>query len=468
MVRLVALLLIPALSGCGAGPDADSRYRTTSTITKPHKTSAYQVIEAPALPKIDSGKVGNLPITYGGFDGRRLYVGRRAAPDYPLIPFRDREYVIFYGSRHEYLDGKQMSNYLDEIKRHGSLLRYSAPPTVHVGQDLGQYHNVLLAVQWINDVLPPSWHLTVGERVPALSSSVPPGAIYVDFASADQLGDRLPFGAAGVSKPYRYNHEEIQSSNIYIDPERVGWYDPQDDVFMQKVIIHELLHSLGLLDHVSRQDSRLFDVTLGHDDSTTMLFPIDRQVLFALYSRLSIPVANTYHQSFGQWSTLGDHLIRKQEFSEFGVVRQGDYPGQTPMYVQGWAAGDTPQSDLKYSGLTGQVVWSGNVIGVTPDSPPSYNGYRFDQVFGLAELSVDLRNLTGRAKFTELIAGGVRTWRDGDLEYTVEVLGNTFYQTEGSPDLGTLTGIFAGSQHEEATGVLERVDLTAAFGVSRE
>ena len=86
-------------------------------------------------------------------------------------------------------------------------------------------------------------------------------------------------------------------------------------------------------------------------------------------------------------------------------------------------------------------------------------------------IGVDLASLTGRADFTSLEAwapseapgdaGTGVTWFDGDLGYTISVLGNTFRETGG--DAGQLTGIFVGRSHEGATGTLERDDLTAAL-----
>lgn len=47
----------------------------------------------------------------------------------------------------------------------------------------------------------------------------------------------------------------------------------------------------------------------------------------------------------------------------------------------------------------------------------------------------------------------------------IAVLGNTFRETGG--DAGRLTVVIAGHSHEATGGTLERTDLTAAFGASR-
>ena len=57
------------------------------------------------------------------------------------------------------------------------------------------------------------------------------------------------------------------------------------------------------------------------------------------------------------------------------------------------------------------------------------------------------------------------TWGDGDLSYGINVQGNTFVRTGG--DAGAVTGVFFGPQHEGMGGVVQRTDLSAAFGGTR-
>ena len=64
-----------------------------------------------------------------------------------------------------------------------------------------------------------------------------------------------------------------------------------------------------------------------------------------------------------------------------------------------------------------------------------------------------------------LMPGSGTTWGDGNLNYGIEVVGNTFVQTGG--DDGTVTGAFFDLQHEAMGGVLDRQDLAAGFGGTR-
>ena len=117
-------------------------------------------------------------------------------------------------------------------------------------------------------------------------------------------------------------------------------------------------------------------------------------------------------------------------------------------------------------GIVGTVNWNGALLGVTPSA---------ETVAGHARLAVELSTLDGQLDFTGLEHWGVKkapgkvgtgaTWGDGDLEYSIEVQGNSFYRTGG--DDGEVIGAFFGAAHEAMGGVLERSDLAAGFGGTR-
>ena len=135
--------------------------------------------------------------------------------------------------------------------------------------------------------------------------------------------------------------------------------------------------------------------------------------------------------------------------------------------AQPWAFGPTPWTDLADNPLLSETVtWSGRLLGFTPS---------VEAVGGAADLAVELGTLDGQLDFTNLEHWGANmtpgpvgsgtTWGDGDLQYRVNVRGNTFVQTGG--DEGEVTGAFFGATHEAMGGVLERTDLTAGFGGTR-
>ena len=207
-----------------------------------------------------------------------------------------------------------------------------------------------------------------------------------------------------------------------------------------------------------------------------MLFPIDKEALFAAYVMLEPgDMEEDRHDklfSLG-WTTLADHLVRQRDFSEFGVVRQHIWRGYDSNMVQAWASGEAPSLNLVDSPLLGEVTWRGDLIGYKPGYHADGMGGSYHTVTGRAQINVDLSTLFGNASFDQLkhhetLIPDPRSgsqWNDGDLDYDIAIRGNTFHRTDG--DEGILTGIFAGEQHEEAVGTLEREDLTAAFGASR-
>ena len=232
------------------------------------------------------------------------------------------------------------------------------------------------------------------------------------------------------------------------------------------LLAHEIIHALGVYgyDHVSpRFDTimegtgHIYDLNQGIQQPRSLLYPVDREALRALYGRLAPGDDPT---DLGPWGATSTHLVGNGAHSHFGVaLRNG--------YAEPWAYGHLPSRDLATNrALSGSVTWAGTTLGLTPDAKA---------VVGNANIGVDLDSLEGRADFTSLEqwASGIApgdtgtgtTWEDGDLGYSIAVRGNMFKQTGG--DEGLLTGIFTGKNHQGAACTLVRPDLTAAFGATR-
>ena len=114
-------------------------------------------------------------------------------------------------------------------------------------------------------------------------------------------------------------------------------------------------------------------------------------------------------------------------------------------------------------GPQGSVTWSGSLIGVDLGSP------HLAPVFGDATVTVDLANLEGTAEFDNLTVvnnGEASAFRAPNLNYAIEVTGNTF-----SDSGGRIAGGFFGPAHEEMAGVLRdeapNVNLLGGFGGKR-
>jgi len=150
------------------------------------------------------------------------------------------------------------------------------------------------------------------------------------------------------------------------------------------------------------------------------------------------------------------------EYSAWGVgVERVLGPGDN-LRAGADAFGVPPGASLTESTvLEGEVTWTGSLLGVDTGHaglPP---------VFGNAELRISLAELTGDARFNNLVVdanGASRAFRAPNLEYAVDVTGNSFSDAENR-----VSGRFFGPAHEEMAGVLNdrNVGLLAGFGGSR-
>ncbi len=318
---------------------------------------------------------------------------------------------------------------------------------------------VLAAVQLVNAALPESVRLSVGTPLPgfslrhtvdvdgryygAIRGLELPRTIHVEFTPANEFYSRT----AAATSWGEYILLSRGSFPAYTD--------------QRKAVIamaHELIHSLGIGGHVPKTFDTIMEATNRIYDSVqegrqpgSLLYPIDREALRALYGPLLNSVAPN---DLGPWSGTSEHLYVGNAHGAFGVVLRNGY-------AEPWAYGTAPATDLAANrSLSGSADWTGALVGFTPAAK---------RVAGDAGIAVDLATLDGSAAFTSLAVveadGRTLQWGDGDLRYAIAVLGNTFRETGG--DDGRLTGIFAGRAHEAASGTLERPDLTAAFGAVR-
>ena len=161
---------------------------------------------------------------------------------------------------------------------------------------------------------------------------------------------------------------------------------------------------------------------------------------------------------------------------EFGVDWRHDV-------ARPWANGDITGASFADAVLVGWLsetaTWKGELVGFTPAQEAVHGDSAIS--IDLAALTygdpyeVDIATLTGEAAFTALehwnagaMPGAPRTgtqWTDGDLHYSLALDGN--YLRSNGGDEGYISGRFVGDEHEGVVGILEREDLTAAFGASR-
>ena len=361
----------------------------------------------------------------------------------------------------EYL-ASAASEFLRDPTLHNRALRYRTPPVVRlIGSPTArEVQETIAAVQLVNAGLPESAKLVMGETIPNLSFPDDPdgrsnwtleNVIAVDYQEAKDAFEEDGSRTEGVTYADNQFRADGSINWSYIRMGRT--VDGAGGTIRQDLtgqLAHELVHALGVYGHV---DPFAYRSLMNAFGSSGILWPTDREALRVLYGRLQ--PGDFLPFGFGPWASDSLHIHGNSPYAGFGVaLRNG--------YAEPWAYGDLPDGDLADNpALSGSVVWTGTLLGLGPDAA---------SVRGDASIRIDLESMAGRADFTRLETWGAApaavgtgaTWGDGDLGYAIAVHGNTFRDTGG--DAGRLTGSFTGISHEGVAGILERTDLTAAFG----
>ena len=347
------------------------------------------------------------------------------------------------------------------------LVRFEESPTVHLVQDMTDRERAIThyAVSLINRALPHEWHLEIGSDVSVLveETAVPDGQIHIGFPTEapDYFTGRPGSEAASGQSVYqeyddqqqRWEKVGLRAANVWLN--RTFFDAHGDDEATVSVLVHELMHALGLQGHTEQSQFPTSSMTNGWAPVTGGLSDIDATALQVLYTRLGprTEPEDLSADSLGAWSQDTSVLMGSYGGMTFGVTSQNGLS-------RPWTNGIRPDTTLTENvALRGTVTWDGALLGMTPTQEP---------VGGDASLSVDLGTLDGQASFTNLQSrvGEETQWRDGTLEYDIAVSGNFLRGTGG--DDGILSGTFYGQSHEGVAGSLERSDLTAAFGALRE
>ena len=444
--------------GSGPGPTAASEPGGVPRPSGPPNASNNQYAIHSGLTASDAKRS---PIYHTG-NLLRVGIDQGSGPErLPKTAFSGFPNVEFgYGRINDGAGATDLQSYLASIKdQYTGLTRRLAGHEVRVTgpATATERRRVIAAVQLVNAALPENARLSVGAALP-------------DFSLKDTVNSDGRYFGAGRELPNTIHVEFIPESEFYnsgaagtswgeyIQMSRGSFPAYTNERYAVILMAHELIHSLGIGGHVpTRFDSimeagnAVYASSQGQRQPGSLLYPIDREALRALYG----PLLNSSDpQRLGPWSSSAEHFFIGNEHGAIGVaLRNG--------YAEPWAYGIEPASDLASNRqLSGVANWTGVLVGFTPAT---------ERVVGDAGITVDLETLSGAAAFTSLATvetdGQTPQWGDGDLRYSIAVRGNTFRETGG--DAGRLTGIFVGRSHETAGGTLERSDLTAAFGASR-
>ena len=495
---LVAVLFLAACGGGGGGGGQPVNMDPDPDTMDPDHEEAVELLPFPLGPSIKTelppqSCLGNCPYHYAAnFESipRLTEEDARRSPVYSEFPLaengahlRPRLFVGIhqgdehlgqlpsvgkrgntqtrYGRLNDGVGAAAVEAYLEAgLLSDGLIRRHASPPTLLINGtvEAEDFDFIVRAVQLVNAALPTDWQISM------LPDNGSPNSVSIEV-------DVIPSLATGAGVTHYYvdgsgtgrpslDRARIEIDRNVLDPVRVG------ERLVQQVLVHEIIHALGVLDHLPTSFDTVMEANnpgprQGIDQPLSILYPADREALRALYSRLNN--GDTPEAGLGNWSSTSLHIAGNSLHANFGVaLRNG--------YAEPWAHGLNPGEfccdyDLADNpDLSGSATWIGELFGFAPDAAI---------IAGDAAISVNLTSMTGRANFTDLEtwgagaapSGGGSQWLDGDLEYAISVRGNTFRETGG--DAGRLTGIFTGQSHEGAAGTLERSDLTAAFGASR-
>ncbi len=371
----------------------------------------------------------------------------------------------------------------------GYLDRWIDPPIVRVahGTPDDLIGSVQYAVQMINTALPPDWQIGFDSQpAPAGSNTEAPGEIFISFAPHGLWPalwrEQTNMATLGASWRRTPNPDgSIRTAPIWINPEHPQHlHVERGGIQMEDTLVHEILHSLGREHPVPLYGRRDTIMSYSYDSLPFVMSQLDQEMLLATYGRLDAGTrAASLASDLGPWDDTATHIL-----GGFNTPNHPDSPLTQDVVSFGvrmmngrampWAFGTEPLTWIwDNSALAGSASWSGGLVGFTPST---------QAVGGVADMSLDLTDLEGTVNFTGLqywSAGQVPSegtgamWGDGDLHYTVQVdrgYGDAFgnYQPGPNDDDGILDGGFFGPHHEAVAGVLERDDLTAAFGAEKD
>ena len=342
---------------------------------------------------------------------------------------------------------------------------FLAPPWLYLDSDLllpenrgilrALYDSVLI----LNDALPPEFQISVRWGEVARADV---GEIVVHLEPQSRIGTICGATAVACAIARHYSSSfSTHSARLYIPDD----FDTTQYMFPRSVIVHELLHALGIWGHVDSVEfpdsimgkSGEHIPNLGH-----ILSRIDREVLQIIYMGQRTDLYNDWDE----WSDTSHHFVGRTEDEtlHFGVALFNGLP-------QPWVRGELPETVLADSRrLRGTATWDGALLAFSGPSP----------LAGGVELEVNMATLADPdseqdLRFRDIYfinrfeSEGPDRWFDTrNIDYKVSIAGNGFQNVrEDDYEQGLVTGVFLGPEHEHMGGTVKRTDMVGAFGGSR-
>ena len=313
------------------------------------------------------------------------------------------------------------------------------------------------SIRILNDVLPPEFQLYIGGDYHG--GATLEGDIVVAALPPVQIQTPNFCGSGSVACAANFFDGPIGSRWT-----RNAWVFLPDDLDTDQymatrtVIVHELLHALGIQGHVDSiefPDSLMGTAGDFFPNPGFTISRIDREVLQIMYMQQR----TARYNDLTEWSDTTHHLVGRSDDGDvhFGVALFNGLP-------QPWARGQFPDTLLMDNRkLRGRVSWEGLLLGFSGVSP----------IAGDVRLEVMLSRLAAPQdlKFRDIYfvnrfesEGPDRWFPNRNLDYKVDVVGNEFGHSSSK---GQIRGAFLGSEHEGMAGTIKRTDLVGAFGGTR-
>ena len=322
------------------------------------------------------------------------------------------------------------------------------------------YDSVLI----LNDALPPEFQILVAST--STVNTAYSGEIVVSLESPAAIGSTCGVGAVACAQNDIDQIWGYTKSSILHLPDD---FDTSEYTYPRSVIIHELLHALGIQGHVDSvefPDSIMGTAGEYIPNLGYVISKIDREVLQIMYMSQRTDLYNDW----GEWSDTSFHLIGRtdDEGLNFGVALFNGLP-------QPWVKGVLPDSALvDNESLLGTATWNGNLLGFSGTSPIAGDAALEVSIATLADPDneQDLRfgdiYFLNRFESNDVSESSDRWFDTRDIDYKVTIWENLFYNVHGEGyEQGVVTGAFLGSEHEDMGGTVKRTDMVGAFGGTR-
>ncbi len=296
------------------------------------------------------------------------------------------------------------------------LARFTETPTVLLSRRTTDLERAVAhhAVAIINTALPYDQHIqiedsTIQDGRNVGINNVPDDHILIAWHAetlTDDSNNPNPHAVAGYTTVYddaqnRWEKTRLNAAKVNMH------YDAGDGTVGLEVLVHELLHAIGLYGHVDEQfptaylANRGFGLLVGSLPPFSRLDEHEAASIHTLYTKLGVAtepedLSASRLGSWDQHATVFAGRIAGNNgiVTSFGVTTHNGLR-------QPWIANELHTKDTHWTleplsanpELIGTVTWDGGLVGVTPDQA---------YVQGLTSIDVDIATLTGTASFTDL------------------------------------------------------------------